>query len=166
MKAWFDIEIWKPIKDYEGLYEVSNFGRIRSLDRMVYCRSNKLRLQKGKYLQPCILKNGYLHVLLCKDGSSKSHYIHRLVAEAFIYNYSKKTQIDHIDGNKLVNTVSNLKYCTPKENSNNPNRIIKLQQVKKEKPSRYWLGKSRSTATRSKISISLQGNKNALKNKS
>ena len=103
-------EIWKDIEEYEGLYQVSNLGRVKRL--------------KGKYvsveriLKLCRHTDGYLQVGLCKNGKRKTHKIHRLVAQAFIPNLEKKLEINHIDEDKTNNNVNNLEWSTRKENCN------------------------------------------------
>lgn len=109
-------EEWRAIKGYEGLYEVSNFGNVRSLARKVYRRFSWVML-KGKTLKPANIK-GYRKVVLCKNGKSKLCAIHRLVAEAFIPNPSNLPQVNHKDENKANNTVSNLEWCTHSYNMN------------------------------------------------
>lgn len=109
-------EIWKPIKNYEGLYEISNFGKIRSLDRTVPIR-NSTKFIKGSLRKPQKKDNGYLFVILYKDSKSKNHYIHRLVAKNFIDNPSLKETVNHIDGNKENNNINNLEWSTRSENS-------------------------------------------------
>lgn len=96
-------EIWKDIKDYEGLYQVSNCGNIRSMKRNII-------------LKPSINHKGYLQVVLYKNNISKTKRIHRLVAENFILNLQNKPQINHIDGNKRNNNLNNLEWCTNSEN--------------------------------------------------
>lgn len=107
---------WKDIKGYEGLYQVSSDGRVKSLKRIA--RNN--RTVGGKIRKPKIDKDGYYCVSLWTDGVSKEHFIHRLVAQAFIPNPDNKPCIDHINTNKTDNRVENLKWCTHKENINNP----------------------------------------------
>ena len=85
-------EIWKPIKDYEGYYEVSNFGRVRSLDRYVQHYS-KHRFYQGKILAENEYPNGYKYVNLSKDGKHKTILIHRLVAIAFLPNPNNLTEV-------------------------------------------------------------------------
>jgi hypothetical protein len=98
-------EEWRDIEGYEGMYQVSNLGRVLSLI------SNK------------ILKNffvgrgGYHRVDLCKDKVRKPYRVHRLVAEAFIPNINNKPQVNHIDGNRINNNVENLEWCTNSENN-------------------------------------------------
>ena len=121
-------EIWKEIKGYEGLYEVSSEGRVRSLDRWVVsdrCRS----WRKGVLLKQSIVL-GYKQVGLCKDGKYKGYKVHRLVAQAFISNQFNKPDIDHINGDRSDNRVDNLRWVTPKENMNNPVTHIKMYDRK------------------------------------
>ena len=103
-------EIWKPIKNYENEYQVSNLGRIKSLER--YDKFNRHIIEK--ILIPRIHTGGYLRVGLNK----KDFYIHRLVAEAFIPNPNDYPQVNHKDENSTNNNVSNLEWCTQKYNVN------------------------------------------------
>lgn len=100
-------EIWKPVVGYEGLYEVSNLGRIKSLLR------NNLRILKGSFD-----KDGYLSVILCKNRSHKRVKVHRVVADAFIPNPNGYPMINHKDEVKSNNNLDNLEWCTAKYNSN------------------------------------------------
>ena len=101
-------EIWKDKKYYEGHYQVSNFGRVKSIK---FGKERILKLRTDK-------KTGYLHVVLCKDGKVKEFTVHRLVAEAFLPNPHNYPCVNHKDENKLNNSVSNLEWCTHKYNSN------------------------------------------------
>lgn len=114
------MEVWKPIKGYEGSYEVSNLGNVRSLDRYAYSERWKgNRLIKGHILKPSKTTNGYLRLELTnKEGKGKKYMVHILVAEAFILNPNKYEQINHKDENKSNNDVSNLEWCTAKYNIN------------------------------------------------
>lgn len=111
-------EIWKDVKGYEGLYQVSNLGRVRSLDRVVKASYNSTMLKKGKILKQQKNENGYLYVFLTKDKKEKNCRVHRLVAEAFIPNPLKLPQVNHKDENKLNNCVENLEWCDGKYNCN------------------------------------------------
>lgn len=103
------MEEWKNIEGYEGRYQISNKGNIRSL---LDNKGNERIVTR----KPRIGKQGYYYLNLFKNGKSKSKKIHRLVAEAFILNPDNKEQVNHIDGNKLNNDVSNLEWCTCSEN--------------------------------------------------
>ena len=92
-------EIWKPIKNYEELYEVSSLGRVRSLDRETIDSMGRKQYFKGKVLKPQYDRYGYLYVPLNKSGKKKFK-VHRLVAEAFIPNPDNKPCVDHINTNK------------------------------------------------------------------
>lgn len=105
------IEVWKDIKDYEGLYQISNLGRVKSLK---YRKSNKERI----LILNGAAKHGYYMVGLCKNHKRKYVTVHRLVAEAFIPNPDNKPQINHKDENRRNNCVDNLEWVTAKENLN------------------------------------------------
>ena len=113
-----ETETWKDIEGYEGKYQVSNFGRIKSLERKEYmARNNCYRVRKEKVLKPDIDKQGYEKVRLYKNGKGKNIFVHRLVAIAFIKNPNKHPIINHIDEVPLNNHVSNLEWCTYSYNS-------------------------------------------------
>lgn len=121
-------EIWKPIKNYEGFYEISNLGRVRSLDRKIK-QGNHFIYWKGRIKKTRIDYNGYPVVTLCKDKYSKTFYLHRLLAEAFIPNPENKPFVDHINTITSDNRLENLRWTTAEENSNN---TITLQHFKKD----------------------------------
>lgn len=103
-------EIWKNIVGYEGLYQVSNLGNVKSLN---YRRTGKERI-----LKPGNYKEGYLYVILCKNRKLKHFTIHRLVAQAFLENPDHKSDVNHKDENKTNNCVNNLEWMSRKENIN------------------------------------------------
>lgn len=112
--------IWKPIKDFEGLYEVSNTGKVRSLDHYVKTNIRHVdkRLVKGRILKARTNKStGYNCVTLSKGKKIYSAVVHHLVAEAFCDKKDGDCVVNHIDGNKANNAASNLEWCTYKENS-------------------------------------------------
>lgn len=115
-------EIWKDIKNYEGFYQVSNLGRIRSLDRIIIKKNKYGDISEfhwqGQIMTPCKNESPYYVIHLKKNNMRKRFYIHRLVAEAFIENIYNKNVVNHIDHNKHNNTVENLEWVTTKENVN------------------------------------------------
>ena len=119
------MEVWKDIKGFEGLYQVSNTGRIRALDRKIGYRKGRLRNWKGTEKHPTENAKGYLKVSLFKDGKSVTREVQRFVAEAFISNPECKEQVNHIDGNKHNNNVSNLEWTTPRENTIHSFTVLK-----------------------------------------
>lgn len=110
-------EEWKDIEGYEGLYQVSNMGRVRSLDRYVNNMFGTLSFIKGKILKVLNHKDGYKQVNLLKDGKVKHCLVHRLVAGAFIPNPHNYPVINHKDEIKTNNCVENLEWCTVKHNN-------------------------------------------------
>lgn len=107
------MEEWKDIAGFEGMYQVSNVGQVRSLDRV----DNRGYKQKGRTVKPSTSK-GYQNAHLCKLSKYTTISIHRLVALAFISNPDNRPQVNHIDGNKQNNHISNLEWATAKENIN------------------------------------------------
>lgn len=112
-------EVWKPVRGYEGYYEISNFGKVRSLDRVVK-QGSCMRKVKAKIIKIYIGPYGYPCVSLCRDRKTRCIPIHRLLAKAFIPNPENKPFIDHIDTDKTNYRLNNLRWCTQKENMNNP----------------------------------------------
>ena len=107
-------EIWKPVKDYECQYEVSNFGRIRSLDRETTNFFGTKTKLKGRMLRGSLLKNGYLTI--CFNSKTKK-YFHQVVAETFLLPPQFKHTVNHKDGNKTNNHIDNLEWNTYKQNN-------------------------------------------------
>lgn len=134
-------EVWEPVRGYEGVYEVSNLGRVRRLAKTVACGlgGKYLRTLPATILRPQMTRNGYLKVNLCAGGVSENRLVHRLVAEHHLPPpEGDRSQVNHIDLCKTNNRVSNLEWSTHRENIahargagrldavRNPNRRIKL----------------------------------------
>lgn len=132
-------EIWKDIVDYENLYQGSNLGRVRSVDRWVKDTNGSLRFYRGRILKPVINGRGYLQVCLCKNGKVKKFTVHRLVAEAFLPNPDNLPEVNHKDENKLNNVVSNLEWCNSKYNNTYGTRIERVALKKKKTVLQYTL---------------------------
>jgi len=110
------MENWKDIKGYEGLYQISDKGNIKSIDRSVVRENHFIKL-KGQLKQCSINNRGYYSTTLCKNSHYQHFVIHKLVAIAFIPNPDNKEYINHKDGNKLNNSVDNLEWVTMSENN-------------------------------------------------
>lgn len=108
-------EIFKDIKNFEGLYQVSNLGRIKSLPKKAR-RNTKITLLKERLIKCCVNSGGYYRVCLTKNNKCYWFRIHRLVAQAFIPNPNNKPNVNHIDENPKNNNVNNLEWCTQLEN--------------------------------------------------
>jgi hypothetical protein len=106
------MEIFKDIKGYEGIYQISNLGNVKSY------KKNRVKIRI-----PTKNTNGYLCLGLRKNNKRKMYLIHRLISEYFIENKNNKPYINHIDGNKLNNNINNLEWCTQKENVNHSWKI-------------------------------------------
>lgn len=113
------IEVWKDIERYEGIYQVSNMARIKSLDR-IDCRGQH---RKERVLKQAFDSDGYCIVTLSKERIGITKKVHRLVAQAFIPNPEDKPEVNHIDGVKSNNQISNLEWATSCENQKHSRRI-------------------------------------------
>lgn len=133
------MEIWKDIEGYEGLYQVSNEGRVKSLGNEAS--------RKEKILKYGINRSGYKYVTLCKNNTSILKKVYRLVAETFIPNPEGKPCVDHINTIKTDDMVCNLRWCTQKENMNNEITKENCKKGKLGKPSNNkghkWTEKTR-----------------------
>lgn len=115
--------IWKDVDGFEGLYQVSDTGLIRSLDRLITQENRDgyapiKRLYKGRILKCRKDKDGYLRVCLCKQGDKKKFFfLHRLVALTFVDGYFNDAVVNHKDGNKFNNNAENLEWCTVQHNN-------------------------------------------------
>lgn len=132
------MEEWRNITGYEGLYQISNNGRVRSLDRTIVYKNGRKHCYKSVILKLQINKSGYLVVNLFRN----KHLIHRLVAEAFIPNPENKPCVGHWDCNKHNNSAENLYWCTQLENINHPitrQRMSEGQGQNKKRVFQYTL---------------------------
>lgn len=141
-----NVEIWKPVVGYEGLYEVSSMGRVRSLDRRISYIS---RTQEGKEYTTThthkskLMKQhnnhfGYKVIALCMDGKYRTYMVHRLVAEAFIPNPNNYPVVNHKDENKQNNCVENLEWCTQQYNINYGNGNIRRIDTRNQNKSYHY----------------------------
>lgn len=144
-------EIWNNIKEYEGLYQVSNLGRIKSLERELKNVNGKILKYKEKIMKPQLNSRGYLIVVLRKNKIKKNFRVHRLVARAFLPKPNNKNIVNHIDNNPENNKANNLEWCTQSENIKHAFRIgvcnktiencKKLGKQKSKKVVQYTLNK-------------------------
>jgi hypothetical protein len=132
-----EIVEWRNIKGYEGYYQVSNYGQVRSVDRTLHvkdgCREYDKKLL-GKHMRQYLHSNGYKVVPLTKDGVCETLFVHRLVAEAFIPNVNQLPFINHKDEDKTNNCYLNLEWCTCQYNNsygNKPKRHSRKMQGRK-----------------------------------
>lgn len=109
-------EIWKGIEGYEGIYQVSNLGRVKSLERVVRHNCGGSKIVRERILKTHICSSGYIGACLALNGGKKTALVHRLVAIAFLQNPEKKKAVNHKDGNKSNNNLNNLEWVTYKEN--------------------------------------------------
>lgn len=155
----FPREQWKDIEGYEGKYQVSSVGRVRSLNYRGNGEVRVLKLKKGK--------KGYLRVILCKDREIKTYLVHRLVAEAFVENpdTENKKCVDHIDTDRMNNFYKNLRWCTQRENCNNELSKRHYSEARKGKrcgENNSFYGKHHSEEARRKMSESKKGENSSL----
>lgn len=126
MKGELMREEWRDIKDYEGLYMVSNLGRVKSIS----FRNNKTSFKREKLLSLCTKDNDYLYITLTKEGKRQNYYIHRLVANAFICNPLNLSEVNHKDSNRQNNIVSNLEWVSRKGNMEHASANFRLNKRK------------------------------------
>lgn len=139
----FKNEIWKDIQGYENLYQVSNLGRVKSLDKIVYQKNKNNGLSrhvyKGKILKNQKQRNGYLTVDLHNNGNFKRKLIHRLVAEAFISRTAEQNYVNHIDCDTTNNNIENLEWCSQSENIQHAYNLNRKKGPNMKKVNQYDL---------------------------
>ena len=120
-------EVWKDIHGYEGLYQASTYGRVRSLPRAT---------TSGRVLKPKVEKIGYLRLSLSKDNSIETKLVHRLISLTFIPNPNNFPQVNHLDEDKTNNRVENLEWCTAQYNSNYGTHVDRCAEHNRNHPSK------------------------------
>lgn len=140
-------EIWKDIPNYEGHYQISNFGRVKSLDRYIISKNGRRIFKKGSIQKLQNNGNGYIYKQFKKDGKYKNYYIHNLVMLVFVGERPNNYFVCHIDGDKNNNRLDNLKYDTPHQNNIDQfrhngngikntlplNKVLEIRKMSKEK---------------------------------
>ena len=122
-------KIWRDIAGYEGLYQVSNMGRVKSLERIITRKNGRKQTIRERILKPKTKRTGYLQVGLFNGrGKEKKFLVHRLVCGAFHENPENKPCVNHIDENKANNEANNLEWCTYKENNNHGTRTARTSK--------------------------------------
>lgn len=129
-------EIWKDIEGYEGLYQVSNTGKVKSLERTVWVNRGYYRTVQERIVKLSKISSGYLQVQLHKEGERKHYLVHRLVATAFIENTKGYTEVNHRDENKQNNCVENLEWCSRSYNSNYGTKNKRISEKNTNNPKR------------------------------
>lgn len=137
------METWKDVEGFEGIYQISNRGEVRSLDRF-----DGIRGIKGRTIKPNLKQNGYAQVGLRKEGKRKWVSIHRLVAIHFINNPKNKPQVNHIDCNKQNNNIENLEWVTAQDNYKHAKENGLIKPLKGEKHPYFGLFGERSKSAK------------------
>lgn len=137
-------ESWKDIKGYEGRYQASNCGRIKSINRIITnCRGRK-QCFRETILKPDYAPNGYERVCLSKNGKYKHNRVAKIIYETFVGEVPEGMEIDHINGDITDNRLENLRVCTHKENCNNPitrERQRRANESRSRKVKEWWAKK-------------------------
>ena len=128
-------EEWRDVVGYEGLYQVSSEGRVKSLERT----DSWGRTVKERILKPNVVGRGYLRVVLYAGGKTRMFYVHRLVCQSFHENPGNKPQVNHINEDKTDNRACNLEWCTRRENINHGSRNERVAKAQSKPVGQYTL---------------------------
>lgn len=129
------MEIWKSVKGFEGKYEVSNKGNVRSVERIIVNSLGVKKIYKSHIMKPSLTKSGYFNFVLRENGKKFNYRLNRMVADAFIPNINNKPYVNHKNGNKTNNEVENLEWVTGSENTKhayNNKLITHFRKLSKE----------------------------------
>jgi hypothetical protein len=126
-------EIWKDISGYEGLYQASTLGNVRSVDRNVIYKNGVVATHRGKILKPKMSGNDYLHLTPSKGNVAKKEYVHRLIALTHCSNPNNLPFVNHKDGNKLNNCADNLEWVSRSENCIHSYRVLDNKNPKRKR---------------------------------
>lgn len=153
-----ETETWKPIKGYEGLYEVSDLANIKSINKTKKNPlTNGISKYKDRIIKPFLANNGYLRVAMHKDGIQRKHTLSVVVATAYCPNPLNKPKVNHLDGNKLNNRPPNLEWCTVLENNNHSRLVLgndfKGERVRTSKLKTHQVIEIRKLYFNEKISV-------------
>jgi hypothetical protein len=137
-------EVWKSVGevkgiDFTGAYEISNFGRFRSLDRLIIGSDGRKRNFKGQIIKPMLTNSGYFQVRMKQNEKTRHEYVHRLVAEAFCSNPYNLSEVNHKDENRLNNIYTNLEWISHNDNLNYGSRSIKFAISRGKRVAQYDL---------------------------
>jgi hypothetical protein len=147
-----NLEIWKDVVGYEGFYQVSNYGNIKSIDRLIKHKNiNRTSKTKGKIRTIRFCTRGYPMVMLCKNGIKKMKIIHRIVAQAFIPNPNNFPEVNHKDEDKSNNNVTNLEWCTRIYNINYGTYISRRTFTRQQRECSIGINNGRSKLNETQV---------------